>query len=160
MDINILDIVIHVINIFVLFIILRLLVYKPVSKFMKDRKKRITDEIENAAKTKEDALSLKEEFTKKLSESEKAANEQMVNIIAQANTEAERITEAAHADAEKITNDAHKKAEADAAAVLSGIKDDIKDLSLKIASKILEREVNETDNKTLVENIFKEEHIS
>ena len=159
MEFNVLDIVIHIINIFVLFIIVRLLVFKPVSKFMKDRKKRIADELENAVKTNEAALSLKEDYAKKLSQSEKSANEHMVEIIAQANTEAERITEAARKDAEKITEEAHKKAEADAAAVMSEIKDDIKDLSLKIATKILEREVNETDNKTLVENIFKEENI-
>ena len=34
MEINILDIIIHLINIFVLFIILRFLVYKPVSKLV------------------------------------------------------------------------------------------------------------------------------
>ena len=50
MEINILDIIIHLINIFVLFIILRFLVYKPVSKFMRDRTKRVSDEMENAEK--------------------------------------------------------------------------------------------------------------
>ena len=160
MEINILDIIIHLINIFVLFIILRFLVYKPVSKFMRDSTKRVSDEMENAEKTEEEALALKKEYAEKIAESEKTANEKMVEIIAKANAEAKRITDTARTEAEKITDEAHRKAEADASAVMGGVKDDIKDLSIKIASKILEREVSEADNKALIENIFKEEHIS
>ena len=41
MDIHPVDIVIHIVNIVVLFVVLRILLYKPVKKFMQAREDRL-----------------------------------------------------------------------------------------------------------------------
>ena len=55
MEIHPADILINVINIAVLFILLRLILWKPVNSFLSARAQRVSQELENAEKAMLDA---------------------------------------------------------------------------------------------------------
>ena len=62
MDINPVDILIHIINILVLFVLLRLLIYKPVKKFMDERSQRIQKEMDHASEISAQAEELHAQY--------------------------------------------------------------------------------------------------
>lgn len=154
MDINPLDIVIHIINLVVLFLILRVLLYKPIYKFMQARAARIQGELDEAQKAKDSAEELKQKYDESLQSAQAQAESQAAQIIKNASGEADSIVAAAQKEGDRIVAEAGKKAEENRKKALSDARDDIKELSLDIASKILAREVNEADNSKIVDTFF------
>lgn len=155
MDLNPLDIVIHVINIVVLFLILRTLLYKPVAKFMASRTERVKGELDAVAKKQQQADEMKAEYEAKLSSAESDAGEKAKEIIKKANSDAGAIIDSANAKADEITGEAREKADAQMNSVLSEMQGEISDISIDIAKEILRREVNEADNRAIADSFFK-----
>ena len=154
MNIEPIEIVIHIINIIVLFVILRLLLYKPVHKYMAARALRISSQLEEAANRQAEALNTKEQYESLMAGSEKEAEEKLTDIISKAHADAEIIIEKATEKANAVVDNARNQAEAEKQNILNGMRGDITDLSLDIAGKILSREVNESDNRRIIDSFF------
>lgn len=154
MGINPLDIVIHIINIIVLFVILRALLYKPVYKFMQARAERIQAALDAAEQDKQAAEALKQQYDDALQSAQAEADKQAAQIIQKANGEASDMVTAAQHEAEQLAAEAAKKAEESRKKALAAAKEDVKDLSLAMAEKILAREVTEADNRKIIDTFF------
>ena len=154
MNLDPLEIVIYIINLIVLFVILRSLLYKPVHKFMAGRTQRISSQLDEAAKKETDAQKTKEQYDSLIADSEKAANEKLSEIIRKANADAGEIVEKANEKAKVILDGARTEAEAEKKNILNNMRSEITDLSLNIAGKILSREVTESDNKKIIDSFF------
>lgn len=150
------DLIIHIINIIVLFVILRVLLYKPVKKFMSERAQRLEDEKKSAELDRNEAARLKADYESRLTAAQEEANgiireksEQAVqkgeNIISDAKTSAGEIIESAKNEAENIK----KRAVEDS-------KKQIVVLASEMAEKILCREINDKDNEKLTQEFFAE----
>lgn len=94
------------VNIAVLFIALRAILFKPVTKFMEERTAKVAAEIENAAKEKDEAKSLRQMYEEKIKnagaeaarlakETREAAEKQAADIVSDAKIQGEGIIEAA-----------------------------------------------------------------
>lgn len=148
------DLIINIINIIVLFVIVRGLAYKPVKKFLDARKERIAKELSDAAAAKqtaeEEALKYKElteksnaEGTEIINEAERTAKENAAEIIKTAKQSAAEITEKARETA-KREHDAQ----------LAAMKGDIADLAFDISRQVLSREVTDEDNMRIADAFF------
>ncbi len=156
MDINPLDIVIHIINIIVLFLILRTLVYKPVSKFMKNRTECIKNQLDDAAQKEIEAEKLREHYDAQLLSAEEDAKTKVIEITAKANKSAEEIIDNANTKADEIVDKANKKAKEEYDNTMSDMRDDITDVAVNMAKHILNREVTKEDNSKIIDSFFKE----
>jgi len=154
MNIEPIEIVIHIINIIVLFVILRLLLYKPIHKFMVARALRVSSQLEEAASRQAEAMKTKEQYDSLMAGSEKEADEKLTEIIRKAHADAEIIIEKANEKANAAVDEARNQAELEKKNILNGMRGDITDLSLDIAGKILSREVNESDNRRIIDSFF------
>lgn len=150
------DIVINIVNIIVLFVIVRALAYKPVKKFMDARAARVeavkTDAEQMAqqaqAKIKEcDAVLADSAAAKQsvLDEAEKLAREQSERLINEANTRAKGIVD-----------EAERKAEAEHAKMLENARDEVASLAVEVSSKLLAREITDEDNREIVKAFLSE----
>ena len=148
------DLIINIINIIVLFVIVRGLAYKPVKKFLDARKERIAKELSDAAAAKqtaeEEALKYKEltekskaEGTEIIHEAERTAKENAAEIIKTAKQSAAEITEKARETA-KREHDAQ----------LAAMKGDIADLAFDISRQVLSRELTDEDNMRIADAFF------
>ncbi|MBO5952953.1 MAG: F0F1 ATP synthase subunit B [Oscillospiraceae bacterium] len=128
----------------------------PVMKLIQDRQKEIDDMYDAAGKAKETAAALESEYQQKLSAaaqtSERMVREAMVRgqnreeeIIRQANREADAIRDKAAADI------AQEKKKA-----INDAKDEISEMALAIAGKVVGRALNETDQASLVDHFIDE----
>jgi len=156
LDIDIPTFIFVVINLIVLYIAMKKLLFKPVTKFMEKRKKSISDSMENAKKEMAEALELKQKYNEIL----KDARDEAENIINTARIKAEaeydNIVNKATVKAEVIIVSAEERIEKERQKVLAGIKSEIAGLALLAASKVVETNMDTEKNRKLVEKFIDE----
>lgn len=138
----------------VVFIILVALVGKfafgPVSKMMQARSDKITNDLDNAAQSREDAAKLAAQRATELKNSKSEAVE-IVNTAKQ-NGEKQRegIVTLAQEEVQTLKQNAKKDIEQSRLDALNSARDDVAQLSIEIASKLIKKELSVTDQKSLI----------
>jgi F-type H+-transporting ATPase subunit b len=132
-------------NIAILFIVLRAILFKPVSKLMAERTAKIQSEIENAAKDNEAAKTLRLNYEDKI----KKADIEAMKITQDARAEAEKqlsnIIQAGKAQAENIVDAARKQIIAERRAAFLAFKAEAATLVIAAAGRLLRREFSGKD---------------
>ena len=150
------DIIIHIINIVVLFLLLRAILYKPIKKFMSARTAKIEGQLADAEKASEDAAKEKEQLDKRLANAENEAHEIIVAGEEKSAAAASKIIADAKAKSDKIVKKAIEDSEKEKQEALDGMRGEITDLSVEIAGRILKREISKKDNSKLIDEFFSE----
>ena len=138
----------------VVFIILVALVGKfafgPVSKMMLERSNKITNDLDSAAQSREDAAKLAAQRATELKSSKSEAVE-IVNTAKQ-NGEKQRegMVTLAQEEVQTLKQNAKKDIEQSRLDALNSARDDVAQLSIEIASKLIKKELSVTDQKSLI----------
>ena len=140
----------------VMFGILAKLAFKPIAEALDRRSLTIKKSIEDAEKQRAEAKKLLDDYQKQL---------------AAARTEANKIIEEARGLGENVRKEVVEKANAEASALLQRsqeelqrqkekgiqeLKDTVASLSVQIASKVIEKEVDESTHRQLIESLIKD----
>jgi len=133
--------IITIINIIILFLILRAVLFKPVTRFMAERALKVQRSIAQAEIDKATAQKLLARYEAQL----KAVGTKAEGIIRtareQAEKEAGRILAVSRAEAERITMAAHAKLEAERQAAMAIFKAEAAALVVSAASRLIRREL-------------------
>lgn len=148
------DLVINIINIVVLFIVTKKLLYKPVKKYLEDRKAKVASGFEEAEKMKAEALAQKAEYDAVIADADAQVKASLAGSQAKAKEEAEKILAAAKAEAEGLLKESREEAEAERKQLLKAEKEDIVGAALDISGRILCREVTDADNRAIIDSFF------
>ena len=148
------DIVIHIINILVLYLLLRLLVYGPVRKFMNARAERIEADLLAAQAARVRAEEQCASYDALLLEADAEAQKRLLAGNRQANEQAAKILADASAQAVSSLEAARTRAAAERRIAVASLQEQITDAAITLAGEILQREVNEKDNRNLIETFF------
>lgn len=144
-------------NVLILFVILRIFLFKPVNKIMNERTRSVQDDIDSAKKAREDAEELKEQYENTISE----AKEEAKNIIMKAHEDAESeraaIIKKSHEEAEQIVAEADKTIENERKRITRQAQSEIADLAIEAASKIVGANVDDEKNRRLVDEFLSNE---
>lgn len=138
----------------VVFIILVALVGKfafgPVSKMMQERSNKITNDLDSTAQSREDAAKLAAQRATELKSSKSEAVE-IVNTAKQ-NGEKQRegMVTLAQEEVQTLKQNAKKDIEQSRLDALNSARDDVAQLSIEIASKLIKKELSVTDQKSLI----------
>lgn len=151
------DLIMNIVNIVILFVIVRFLAYKPVRKFLDARKKRLEDEKAEAENKACEAQALREEYEKKLSEVDSARAEAVRAGEKEGQMRADELVRSAKKDADRLLSDAKQAIAAKEAESAESMRDSVVELSVSIASKVIGRNINDEDNKRLAREFFEEE---
>ena len=150
------DFLIQLLAFVVLLIAVFVIGYKPVKKMLKKRHDGVNAMIEDAKTMQRDA----HEAIMKKEETIAEGKEQAASIIEAAKRQAESEAAAILAKAEEEASAKRKKADEDIEAAKKKseqeIHDQIIDVALAASSKVLGREVNEKDNKALLDDFLQE----
>jgi F-type H+-transporting ATPase subunit b len=150
------DILIHIINILVLFLLLRVILFKPVSLFLLTRSERIANELKDAETKKAEALELKAEYKRHIDTYEVEGREIIRDSQVKASQDAAEIVKDARNQAELLLADAHEKISNEKAQALAQARTEVGLLATEIAARILKREVSVGDNQAVAEEFFRE----
>lgn len=151
-----LNVVFELINIIVLFLLLKKFLFGPVTDIMEKRENLIRNSVEEAANTKNEANELKAEYENRLS----GAKEQAANIVKEAKArgdkEYELIVSNAQKDAQRLIAEAEKSAVTEKEKALKEAKEDIASLAILAATKIVEKNTDAADDKRLIDDFLSE----
>lgn len=150
------DLIINIINIIILFVIVKTLAYKPVKKFLDARKAKIEDQLKEANEAKAQADAAAEQYSKLIADSKAAGSDIIRDAEKQAKQNADTVIENAKKTADGIIEKAKVQAKQEHDAALGSMKDDITDLAFGISARILSREVDNKDNMRIADEFFKE----
>lgn len=134
-----------IINLIVLYFLLRHFLFQPVMEIMEKRKKIIEDGLKNARDAQDDAMKMKQEYEEAL----KGAKEESVRIIEKARTEAkseyDRIVGEAGDKAGSIIESAKETVRAEREKTMKELKSEIAGLAIASAEKIVGRGAGDQD---------------
>ena len=138
---------ITIINIFILSIILRKLLFKPVTKFMAARTRRVQDSIDQSEKDKANANDLLAQYTAQLKTAENEANDILRSAREHAAAEAEKIIAESRISAETILANTKRQLEEENKTALAAFRKEAASLVVAAASRLVGREINSADNR-------------
>jgi F-type H+-transporting ATPase subunit b len=139
--------IITFINIAVLCFILRAILFKPVTKFMAGRAKRIQDSIDQAEQDKANAQKLLEECKSRLKNINAEAEEIIKAARKNAREEADRIIAGGREAAEALTVSARRQLEAERQAALTRFNLEAAALVMAASARLVQRELSGDDNR-------------
>lgn len=153
-SINIWQIVISLVNLLILFLILKKFLYKPVREML-DKRQAAVDEVYSLAnEALEEAHRDREAYEKKLL----GADEKCDEIIRTAQTNAKRRSESIISEAEEKASDMIRRAENEIELEKNGaaaeMKNQIAELSVQLAEKLLGREMNAADHREFIDSFI------
>jgi F-type H+-transporting ATPase subunit b len=144
---NLVTFLFTLINIGILFVILRAILFKPVTKFMEDRAKKIQDAINQAEKDKRQAKARLEQYEDRLKSAEAEAEEIIRAARESAREQADQIIAEGKEAAGALLTGARQQIEAEQAAALARFRSEAAALVVSAASRLLRRELNQEDQR-------------
>ena len=156
MDIHPADIIIYIINIAVLFTLLRLILWKPVSRFLSQRTEKVRSEFDAAEKKRLEAEAMGKEYSDSLADLEAQGRDILKESRIKAAEEAKEILDEARAKANAMILDARERVAEERDIAFGKARREIAGLATEMAASILKREVSPGDSLNAVEDFFRE----
>lgn len=128
--------------------------FKPVMKMISDRQKEIDDIYQDADDAKKQAAALETEYKQKLSTAQATSDRLVKEATARAQAREEDILRKANADAAAIMDKAASDIALEKKKALNDAKNEISDLALTIAGKVVERELTDADQADLIDRFI------
>lgn len=143
-------------NLIFLYIVLRKLLFKPVTDFMENRRNSIKNSIEDAAKQRTEASEMKRSYEEQL-KGAKAEGESIVNeAVQKAGREHDKLVAEARQEAESILARAREEIEHERAQMIKEVRGQVAGLALAAASKVMEANMDTESNRVLVNKFIDE----
>jgi F-type H+-transporting ATPase subunit b len=130
--------------------------WRPLLEALERRQESIRKSLDDAQQAKQELERLNVESQRILSAARAEADQVLSSTRSDANRFREELKQKAQAEAAGIVKNAEKQIQMETARALQQIRTEAVDLSVAIASKLLERNVSREDNERLIEETFKE----
>jgi F-type H+-transporting ATPase subunit b len=148
--------VIAALNMIVLFLVLRKILFKPVTEFMEKRTKAIEDSIADAEKNKTKAAEMKNAYEAQL-KAAKAESEKIIDAaVEKATREQERIVAEAQRQSEELLAKVREELELERKQMLRDVRSEVANLAFAAASKVMEANMDNESNRKLVSRFIDE----
>ncbi|MDR3147191.1 MAG: F0F1 ATP synthase subunit B [Treponema sp.] len=144
------------VNIAILFVVLRALLFKPVTKFMAERSGRIEESLAAAERETTQAWQLLEQYQGQLKKADEEAEAIIKNARESAGQEAERIIAEGKAQVESMIAAAQERINSEKKAAQALFRAEAAALVVAAAGRLLMRDLDQEDNRRLAAGLLKE----
>ena len=144
----------QLLNLFIQVMLIKKFLFKPIREVLAKRKALADAEIAEATKAKEEAQSLKSEYEESMKQARDKANDILNTAQKSASQQSEEIIREANAQAVSIKAKAERDIEQERRKAVNEIKDEIGDMAMEIAGKVIGREINSSDHEKLIDDFI------
>ena len=137
------NILVTMCNTLITFLIIKKFLYGPVRKMLAARSEEVQSMYATAEKAQSEAEQMRSEYTERLSKAKEEAAEIVGSATRRAAERSDEILRESSQQASAMVIKAHKE-----------LKDEVADLSVMIASKIVERDVKPEDHERFIEDFI------
>ncbi|MBQ3016801.1 MAG: F0F1 ATP synthase subunit B [Clostridia bacterium] len=142
------------INLVILYVFLKKLLFKPVKKMIDSRQQEIDDMYSEAESSRESANEMKAEYEEKIAK----ANEESEDILRRAQRRAElreeEILKEANVKAARVLERAEEQIELEKKQAINDVKDEVSSIAIDIAEAVIERDINKADHDALIDEFI------
>ena len=144
-----------IITFLVLFFVLAKFAWKPLLKMLEDREGMIRSSLADAEKAKIELERLNEESEAIMAKARSEAQSIRTDGKAAAEKVKDDLIAKAKEQAIKIRDDAGKQIQVEKDKAIADIKQEVVNISLLVAEKLINKNLNDADNKSLIEESLK-----
>jgi len=132
--------------------VLKKFAWNPLLDFLEEREKDIAESLKMAESAKTDLEKIKDESEKILNEAKKEGKTIVSDSKVRAEESANKILNDAKEKSNEFLDDAKSKIDIEKKRAIKEIKEEVVDLSLELATKVLQRNINDEDNSKFVKS--------
>ena len=138
----------------VLLTILRLVAWKPLLAMLDEREKRIQDALGQAEKAREEAEKSVEENRRMMAKAEADAAEAIARGREAAERVAQEVRQRAETESRQMLEQARRSIQQEKEQAIQELRNQVADLAILAAEKILEENLDEARNRKIVEDFI------
>ena len=154
--VNFWDALFVLLNTLTIFFVAKKFLFGPVMKIIADRQKEIDDMYEAAGAAKENAAAMETEYKQKLSVAAETSERMVKEAVARGQSREEEIIRQANREADAIRDKAAADIAQEKKKAINDAKDEISEMALAIAGKVVGRELNAADQASLLDHFIEE----
>lgn len=143
------------INLLILYLFLRKLLFKPLKNMIDSRQKEVDDMYADAESSRLDAEKMRADYEERLAAANEQSEEIVKSAIRKAQLREEEILRSAEAEAGRAMERATEQAELEKKRILNEIKNEVSDMAVGIASAVIERDVSAQEHKELIDEFIR-----
>lgn len=153
-SVNLWQILISLLNLYLLFLIVKFFLFKPVKNVLAKRQQELDARYASAAEAERAAHENQRSWEEKISHADTEANAILQSAAEQAKFRGDAIIADARSRADSIIRVAQDEAEQERRKAVDDVKREIVEVSGVLSQKILEREINTEDHRKLIESFI------
>ena len=153
---NLGNMAINLIAVIILLVLLKKFAWDKLIDMLDERQRLVEGQLDDAAKNQKEALVLLEENQEKLKNAQKEIKVMMEDAREQSKIEKQAILDEARKQAEQLKVNAQRDIEDEKKKALEEINKQIAELSVLVASKILEKELDGSAHSEYVDKVIEE----
>lgn len=149
-------IIIQLLATVVLFVIIRIFLWKPITKYLTARQEALTKELEEARAEKERLNQIKQDTLKEYESVRNEARTLRESILKEAQSEKERIITEARTEAKRRISQVEHDIQQEIRDQNNKIRETIKEVAFAAAKKVVQQEVNEEVHDEMINELIDE----
>ena len=153
-SVNVWQILISLVNLYLLYRIIKRFLFKPVQKILKERQDSIDARYAKAEEAAARAEESKTAWQDRLDHAAAEADTILTNASENAQRSSEAMISQAKTQAAGIVERAREEARQEKRRAEADIREELADLSTELAEKLLGREISEQDHRTMIDDFI------
>ncbi len=150
------SLILQLLNTIIIFLVLKKLLFKPVTEFMEKRRKGIESSILNAESKNKEAEALMSEYERKLNDIKQERNEIIKDASKRAEERGDEIVKKAETEAKKIIEKANLDIQREKQKALNELKEQMSELVIMAAAKIIDKEIDSQKHDEMIKQFIDE----
>lgn len=143
-------------NTLTIFFVAKKFLFVPVMNIIAERQQEIDGMYQAAGEARDEAQAMRAEYQQKLTAAQQTSERIVKEAVARGQSREEEIIRKANADAAAIMDKASADIAMEKKKALNDAKDEISDLAMAIAGKVVGRELNTADQSKLIDSFINE----
>ena len=142
------------INLLILYLFLKKLLFKPVKNMIDSRQKEIDDMYSDAENSKAAAEEMKAEYEEKLSSVNEESEAILKKAVRRAQLREEEILKEANVKAERVLERAEEQIELEKKQAINDVKNQVSGMAIDIAAAVIERDIDKSEHEAMIDEFI------
>lgn len=143
------------INILILYLFLRKILFKPVKNMIDKRQEEIDTMYHDADESRTEANKMKDEYEQKIGQADEECEALLKKATRKAQLKEEEILREADLKAARTLERAQEQVALEKARAINDVKDEVSGMAIDIAAAVIERDVKESEHAALIDDFIR-----
>ena len=148
------DLLVNIVGFLVVWWILARFVFGPIREIKGTREKEIADNLDEAARQRDEMLAMREEYEERLAQIEQEQRDRIEEATRQAHVARDEILAEARAQAERLIDKGHAEIAREREKAMVELRDQVADLTVQVAETVLRSSLDEARHRQLARDFL------